>query len=298
MKTQYLVLGFSIGLLILVFFFVSLIVAKSMLSKNGPSFLGDSVGVIEIRGLITDSKIIIQQLHQFKENSKIKAVVLRIDSPGGLVGPSQEIYEEIKKFVRSKPLVVSMGSVAASGGYYIAVPANLILANPGTITGSIGVLMKLSNIQGLLGKIGMNSFVLKSGQFKDAGSPLRPISNQDKIILQGVIDSLHSQFVRAVADGRKIPVSQVKLLADGRIFSGEQALHVKLVDRLGNFQDAVEAAGKIAGIKGEPKLVFPPETKKSLLDFFIEGTSESLISCINRINKEIGISAQYKMGDQ
>jgi protease-4 len=167
-------------------------------------------------------------------------------------------------------VVVSMGSVAASGGYYIAAPANEIFANPGTVTGSIGVLMKLSNIEGLLGKIGLKSFVLKSGKYKDAGSPVRPMTSEEKAIMQSVIDSMHRQFIKAVAEGRKLPPETVARLADGRIFSGEQALDLKLVDKLGDLQDAVAEAGKMAGIRGEPKVIYPPEKKSLLRDLLIE----------------------------
>jgi protease-4 len=292
MKPRYVLIGVCIAFVVLLLFVVSLIFAKNLLSKKGTSFFGDSVGIVEIRGLITDSKDVIQHLHLFRDNPKIKAVVIRIDSPGGLVGPSQEIYEEVSKLVRKKPTVVSMGSVAASGGYYIAAPSSLIIANPGTITGSIGVLMKLSNIQGLLGKIGLNSFVLKSGEYKDTGSPLRPLTAQDKLLLQGVINSLHSQFVKAVASGRKIPLSEVKTLADGRIFSGEQALKLKLVDRLGNLQDAVEVAAKLSGIHGEPNVVYPPDSKKSFLDLFMEGTKESIKTYLGTDNE---FSASYEL---
>jgi len=170
-----------------------------------------------------------------------------------------------------------MGSVAASGGYYIATPSTLIFANPGTITGSIGVLMKLSNIQNLLNKIGMNSYVLKSGEFKDSGSPFRKMSEREKDVLQNVIDNMHGQFIKAVADGRKIPLDKVRLLADGRIYTGEQALEAKLIDRIGNLEDAVDATAKLAGIKGQPKLVYPPEKKKTFLDLLIEGTNDRII---------------------
>jgi protease-4 len=185
-----------------------------------------------------------------------------------------------------------MGSVAASGGYYIAAPASKIVANPGTITGSIGVLMKLSNIQGLLGKVGLKSFILKSGTFKDTGSPVRPMTREDRRILQEVIDSMHGQFVTAVSQGRKISIEEVRKIADGRIFSGEQALQHKLVDQLGNFQDAVTVAAKMTGIKEEPKLVYPPKKNITLLDFLIQGSSDLIV---NKLKSESGISVRYEI---
>lgn len=290
MRTVYLFMGISIFIIVL--FFVSVLFAKLLSGENNSFSLGEEIGVVEVKGLIVDSHEYIIQLNKFRDNKRIKAVVLRIDSPGGVVGPTQEIYEEVKKFVLKKPLIVSMGSVAASGGYYIAAPATKIVANPGTITGSIGVLMKLSNIQGLLGKVGLKSFVLKSGTFKDTGSPVRPMTKEDRRILQEVIDSLHGQFVTAVSEGRKISIEEVRKIADGRIFSGEQALQQKLVDRLGNFQDAVAVAAKMTGIKEEPKLVYPPKKDISLLDFLIEGSSEIIA---NKLKSESGISVRYEI---
>lgn len=292
MKPKTLLVAIGVGASIIALFVVCVVSAKLLFGEKRFHLSGDMVGIIEVQGIIVDSSEFITQLHDFRDNDKIKAVVLRIDSPGGVVGPSQEMYEEIKKFTQKKKLVVSMGSLAASGGYYIAAPANLIVANPGTVTGSIGVIMKLSNIQGLLGKVGLNSFVLKSGKFKDSGSPIRPMTKADREILQGIIDSMHGQFVKAVAEGRKVPVEEIRKIADGRIFSGEQALRLKLVDRLGNLQDAVAEAGKLAGIKGEPELVYPPEKKKSLLEFIIEGTSDRIA---NKLKLESGISARYEL---
>jgi protease IV len=277
MKTKYLVIGAIICVILFFFFVFSVIFAKALFGSKSNFVIRESIGVLEVKGLITDSRETIEQLHEFRDNDRIKAVILRIDSPGGVVGPSQEIYEEVKKFTKKKPLIVSMGSVAASGGYYIATPSTLIFANPGTITGSIGVLMKLSNIQNLLNKIGMNSYVLKSGEFKDSGSPFRKMSEREKDVLQNVIDNMHGQFIKAVADGRKIPLDKVRLLADGRIYTGEQALEAKLIDRIGNLEDAVDATAKLAGIKGQPKLVYPPEKKKTFLDLLIEGTNDRII---------------------
>jgi protease IV len=291
-KSVYLITGISVCIVAL--FFISVLFAKLLSGGKNTFSLGEEIGVLEVKGLIIDSHEYIVQLNNFRDNKRIKAVVLRIDSPGGVVGPTQEIYEEVKKFVIKKPIIVSMGSVATSGGYYIAAPASMIVANPGTITGSIGVLMKLSNIQGLLGKVGLNSFVLKSGRFKDSGSPLRSMTREDRKILQDVINSMHGQFVTAVSKGRKIPVEDVIKIADGRIFSGEQALQEKLVDRLGNFQDAVAEAARMTGIKAEPKLIYPPKKKMTLLDYLIEGSSNMIA---NKLNLENGISVRYEIPD-
>jgi protease IV len=190
------------------------------------------------------------------------------------VAPSQEIYEEVKKFAARKKIIVSMGSLAASGGYYISAPATLIYANPGTLTASIGVILKLSNIESLMDKIGIKSHTLKTGKFKDSGSPFRKFSEEDRAMLQSVIDNTHEQFVRAVAAGRKLPVGEVRKIADGRIMSGEQAKALKLVDRLGTLQDAVEEAGRLAGIKDEPEIILPPKKKVNYWDVLANGVEE------------------------
>jgi protease-4 len=197
----------------------------------------------------------------------------------------------VGKLAAKKKVVVSMGSVAASGGYYIAAPANMIFANPGTVTGSIGVLMQLSNIEGLLSKVGMKSYVLKSGKYKDAGSPVRELSKEDREVLQGVVDSMQGQFVNAVAKGRKLPLDEVSRMADGRILSGEQALKLKLVDRLGNLPDAIAEAGKLAGIKGEPEVIYPPEKKRSWLDLVLQSTVGKMPGSI----EGGGLSARYEL---
>lgn len=295
MKIQSLSRFFGISFGILALFVVSILSAKLLIGDNFSLDFGQAIGVVEVKGLIVDSNDYILQLHSFRDNKRVKAVVLRIDSPGGVVGPTQEICEEVKKFVQQKPIVVSMGSVAASGGYYIAAPSSLIFANPGTVTGSIGVLMKLSNVQGLMGKVGLKSFVIKSGTFKDSGSPLRPMSKEDRLLFQDLINSMHGQFVSAVSEGRRIPVEEVRKIADGRIFSGEQALKNKLVDRLGNFQDAVAAAAKLSGIKEKvPKLIYPPKKKTSLLDFLIEGASNRIS---DKLKSETGISVRYEISE-
>jgi protease IV len=219
--------------------------------------------------------------------------VLRVDSPGGVVGPSQEISAQVKELAKVKQVVVSMGSVAASGGYYISVPATLIFANPGTITGSIGVLMKFSNLEGLMGKVGMKAFTIKTGKFKDVGSPARGMKPEERAMLQGVIDSTHRQFVRAVAEGRKLPEPTVAAIADGRIFSGEQALALKLVDRLGTLQDAIEEAARLGGVKGEPQLIRSPKKRTPALDLLVESAAGQL-GLLSR--GENGVSMDYRLG--
>lgn len=276
----------------IVLLFVASVLTVSALLGDSRRLVGGGIGLVEVKGMIIDPQETVKQLHDFGKDESVKAVVLRIDSPGGVVGPSQEISAEVKKLAARKQVVVSMGSVAASGGYYIAAPATRIFANPGTITGSIGVLMKLSNIEGLLGKVGMKAFILKTGKYKDAGSPLRPMTDEERALFQEVIDSTHGQFVKAVAEGRKLPVEEVRRIADGRILSGEQALELKLVDRLGSLQDAIEEAGRMAGIKGEPHVIRPARKKKLFLDLLVEETADRIGTMVRQ---ESGFSVNYEM---
>lgn len=256
----------------LILFAGSLLIAKVIIGGMDTKLADkEGVGLLEVRGMILDSKDTIRQLRYFLKQENIKAVVLRVDSPGGVVAPSQEIYEEVKKFAAKKKIIVSMGSLAASGGYYISAPATLIYANPGTITASIGVILKLSNIETLMDKIGIKSYTLKTGKFKDSGSPLRELSPEDRAMLQAVIDNTHEQFVRAVAAGRKLPLEDVRRIADGRILSGEQAKGLKLVDRLGTLQDAIDEAGRLAGITGDPEVIHAPKKKIDYLDVLADG---------------------------
>ncbi len=289
-------------LAIIILFILSLTAANILTGAKSSVLNVESIGIVEIQGMILDSADIIEKIHYVRDDKSVKAVVLRIDSPGGVVGPTQEIYEEVKKLKKLKPVYASMGSIAASGGYYIAAAATKIYANPGTITGSIGVLMKLANFQTLLNKVGIKSIVLKSGEFKDSGSPVRPLSTQDKKILQGVIDSLHGQFVYAVAEGRNLPRDEVNQLADGRIFSGEQALQIKLIDKLGNLQDAVDEAAKAVGIKQKPKLTYPPKPKLSFFDLLVEnawdGISKAIISNKTSTNERFEYSVPFTPSDQ
>jgi protease-4 len=259
---------------IFVFFLLLIVVVGKMSGRSSRFVLGDKVGYVTIAGAITTSEKIIEQIDIFKEDSSVKAIVLRVNSPGGGVSPSQEIYDEVKAAAAVKPVVVSMGSVAASGGYYIAVPAQRILANPGTITGSIGVIMQFTNVEELLGKVGLKSQVVKSGLHKDIGSPVRPMSSADREILQSLIDDVYAQFVQAVAESRQMDLEKVRQLADGRIFTGRQALQAGLVDELGGYQDAIRVAAELAGIKGKPKVVYPAADKEELLEYFIQETAQ------------------------
>ena len=237
---------------------------------------GEKVGVIEIEGMMTEARGVIEQIKTFRERESIKAIVLRINSPGGPVGPAQEIYREIEKTVEAKKVVASLGSIAASGGYYVASSADRIMANPGTITGSIGVIMGYTNFQELFKKIGLSPVVIKSGEYKDLASPVREMSEKEREILQTFTDNIHTQFIEDVAQGRGESPDAIRKIADGRIFSGETAMQYGLVDRLGNLADAIEWAGRLGGIKGKIKSVYPPEKKLPIVEYLMDMAAAKL----------------------
>ena len=257
---------------------------------GGGDFDGEAVGVVEIEGAIADARDTIEHIRRFREDEDIKAIVIRIDSPGGAVGPSQEIYREIRKTVETKKVVASMGAVAASGGYYVACATDGIVANPGTITGSIGVIMGYTNFRQLLDKIGMVPVVIKSGPYKDTGSPTREMRDDEREILQSITGNIHEQFVTAIAEGRKMDRAQVEQAADGRIFTGEDAKARGLVDRLGNFEDALEWAGKLGGIDGEVVPVYARDEKLSLLRYLMSSSISDWMSTLIHP----GIYAEYR----
>jgi len=238
----------------------------------------ERVGVVEIKGLLTDSRTVIKQLDRYRDDDSIKAIVLRINSPGGAVGPAQEILREVEKVRAKKKIVASLGTVAASGGYYIASGANLIMANRGTATGSIGVIMQFTNVEGLSKKIGLDFFNLKAGRYKDVGSPFRSMTPEDKVYVQGLLDNIYQQFLSDVARNRKIPLAQMKTLAEGRIYSGEEAKQVGLVDEFGNLPDAIEKAGRLGGIKGTVKAVYPEKEGYSFLRLILGQEAEESLT--------------------
>ena len=237
-----------VGVVLLVFL-LSLI--RGLLGKGG-----DRIGVVEIEGVITESRQTMEDVIRIKDDPTIKGVILRINSPGGSVGPTQEIYREVIKLKEKKKVFVSMGSVCASGGYYIAAAGGIIYANPSTITGSIGVIMQSVIVEELLKKIGVKSNTIKAGKLKDAGSPFKEMTPEERAYLDSVVKNIHEQFIKDVAVGRKMPFEKVKSVADGRIYTGLQAKELGLVDNIGNFYDTVDAVKKALNIKGKPELVY------------------------------------------
>lgn len=217
---------------------------------------GQKIAIVNLAGTILSSREIVSTLKTLAENSTVKAILLRVDSPGGGVAASQEIYEEVKSIRESgKPIVVSMGSIAASGGYYVSCGATRIVANPGTITGSIGVIATFPNFSKLMGKVGLQMNVVKSGEYKDSGSPFRPATKEDEQIFQGVVDDSYSQFLDVVSTERKLSLEKLKKFADGRVFTGVQALKLGLIDTLGSYEDAIKIAAKLGGIRGKPTVI-------------------------------------------
>lgn len=257
MKKACLVIGSLLVLLLVVS------VVLTAFQKSIP--LRSRVALVRVEGPILDSRDIVEEIKEYRKDHSVKAIILRIDSPGGAVAPSQEIYAEVKKTAAEKKTVVSMGSVAASGGYYIACPASRIFANAGTLTGSIGVIMEIPNLQGLMDKIGVRSEVIKSGRHKDLASAFRKMDKEERDILQGVLDNVHEQFIAAVAEGRNLDVKEVRKHADGRIFTGAQAREAGLVDEIGTLEDAIKTAAELAGISGEPEVVSRKE-RLSIID--------------------------------
>ena len=250
-------------ILVITVILLSMIWIARSIMVAGP--IGEKVAIIDIIGALSNSELIIEHIHRYRDDRSVKAIVLRIDSPGGSVAPVQEIYSELNKL--EKPIVASMGGTAASGGYYIACAADQIFANPGTLTGSIGVIMQFMKMKGLYDKVGLDQEVVKSGEFKDFGSPVRSLTDKERALLQETIDDVHTQFVDAIFEGRSdhLVREEIVALADGRIFSGKQALESKLVDRLGNLPDAIDLAAELGGIVGVPKIT-RVKPKPSLLE--------------------------------
>ena len=235
---------------------------------------GEKVGVLDLTGVIYNSRQFTDNLEHFLSYSSIKALVIRIDSPGGAVAASQEIYNAVKRAREEIPVVVSMGNVAASGGFYAAMGADTIVANPGTTTGSIGVIAQMTVFGELMDKIGIKQEVVKSGEFKDTGSPFRETTPAERRILQEWIDDVYEQFIEAVSEEREIPLDEVRKFADGRVFTGRQAYNLGLVDVLGDFEDAVNIAGEMGGIEGRPDIVEKKKRKLTLLDILLGDIEE------------------------
>jgi len=256
-------IALGVGAAVLVVFVVTIWLLIAVTDDGLPG--GAKVAVVEVEGIIgadaqrgLDTDGVIRVLGEYRDDPAVRAVVLRINSPGGVVAPTQEIFTAVRRLREAKkPVVASLGSVAASGGYYVAVAADRIYASPGTLTGSIGVVMQLANLEGLLKKVGVEYVVVKAGAYKDVGSMARAMTPEERRILQSLLDDVYDQFILAVADGRGLEPKDVRAFAEGRIYSGRQAHGLKMVDDLGGLEDAIEAAAKMAGLPPKPKVVYP-----------------------------------------
>lgn len=258
--------GFMLIIAAVATFLVAMAVFNFLFLSDKSGFrTGDTIGVVNVSGLITDSREIVDWINKLEKDDSIRAVVVRINSPGGVVGPSQEIFSAVKNLGQSRTVVASMGAVATSGGYYVASAAHKIVSNPGTVTASIGVKANLTSMQELMQKIGIEDQTVYSGKYKDAGTMTRPLTDEEREYFQDLMDDMHEQFVQDVAEGRGMDFEEMAILADGRAMTGRQALEAGLVDMMGGMNQAVDTAREMAGLKKEVKLLEGPVQKVSFL---------------------------------
>lgn len=272
-----------LGIAILAFVLIGILLSAVTGSDDGDSFFAgifgsdNKVAVVPVEGTITTADDLLKQLRSFKKKSSVKAIVLRINSPGGAVAPAQELFREVGRIKKDKPVVASIETVGASAAYYIASNSDRIVCSRGTITGSIGVIMVLAQFNEVIEKLGINVNVIKAGKFKDIGSALRPLTEKERKILEDFANEVHEQFIQDVAEGRKgkIDIEKIREVADGRWFTGSKAHEMGLVDTMGNFYDAVKIAAELGGIEEEPDLIYPEKEWGGYLDLFVESTVEA-----------------------
>ena len=254
------------------------LVGLAMRGSHGGEFagFGDKIGVIDVEGVILDPRTVVKQLREFRRDDSIRAIILHVNTPGGGAAASQEIYSEVRRIrdEKKKKIVASIETLGASGGYYISAATEKIYADPASIVGSIGVISQWVNYEDLLKWAKLKDVTFKAGALKDTGNPARPMTPEEKAYFQSLINDMHGQFISAVAEGRKLKMDDVKKLADGRVWTGQQALPLKLVDQIGDFRVAVEETAKAVGIKGEPTLVHPEKERRTALDLIFGDVSE------------------------
>jgi len=277
---------FIFGGLFLVFFAFLWLAYGAVKGESPRLASGPRIGVVDVKGPIgmgrgsVEAEPLLKLLKRYGEDSDMKAVVVRIDSPGGAVGTSQEILDGLRRLAEDKVVVCTMGNLGASGALLVAMGCDRIVAQPGTLTGSIGVISAFPNVNGLLRKIDVQMNTVTAGKLKDAGSPFREFSDADRAYWQDLADRIHRQFIQAVAEGRDLPVEQVEKFADGRVFTGEQAVEMGLVDELGGFQDAVDLAKELAEIRGDPRLIFPPDERSRFLEELLGGMAQKVAQAV------------------
>lgn len=246
--------------------------------KSTFTSFGNKIAVVDLEGVILSPKDVVEQLRKFADDSSVKAIIIHVNSPGGGAAASEEIYREVLRIrdVKKKRIVASIETVGASGAYYVSSATNKIFADQASIVGSIGVIAEWYNYEELIKWAKLKAIVLKAGEFKDTGSPVREMTPPERAYLQGLIDNMHVQFIHSVAQGRHMTDAQIQPLADGKVWTGEQAIPLKLIDQLGDFRAAVEDTAKSVGIKGEPTIVRPEKDRKSVLDLLFGDASEYL----------------------
>ena len=292
MRKHPIIYGLLLILVIGVVFFIVTYFVAFLTGEERVISSKDKVGVVMINGVLNEAKEINDQFEEYDRDDDIKAIVIRIDSPGGSVVPAQEIYDKILEVKKNKKVVVSMGSVTASGGYYIASAAEKIVANPGTITGSIGVIAQFPQMRELFEKIGLKSTVIKSGKYKDTGSPTREMTSDEKLLIQGVVDDIYDQFVEVISLNRKKPKAEIAAIADGRIFTGRQALSLGLIDYLGNMEYTINLAAQLSGIEGKPEVVYPKKKRKGIISYIFQETMRTVVEELR--SEHTGIQYIYK----
>lgn len=264
--------------------------------KDTSIAFGDKIGVVDLDGVIFSPNPVVLQLKKFADDDSIKAIILHVNSPGGGVAASEEIYREVKRIrdEKKKRIVASIETVGASGAYYVSSATNKIYADNGSIVGSIGVIAEWVNYGELLQWAKLKQITLKAGEFKDTGSPVRDLTPAEREYMQGMIDNMHTQFIQAVADGRKLKFDDIKSIANGKVWTGQQAVPMKLIDQVADFQAAVDDTAKSVGIKGEPVLVRPEKDKKTLADLLFGDLSEWLPSREKLMDQHIGFYYMWK----
>ena len=290
------ILGGGAFFLFLVAIFALVYFSVRSQQKNSFGGFGDKIGVVDLEGVILNPKDVVDQLRKFADDSSIKAIVLHVDSPGGGAAASEEIYREVLRIrdKKKKTIVASIGTVGASGAYYVSSATSKIFADDASIVGSIGVIAEWYNYEELIKWAKLKAVVLKAGEFKDTGSPTRDLTPAERAYLQGLIDDMHTQFIHSVAVGRKVKDEQIRSLADGKVWTGEQALPLKLVDQIGDFRAAIDDTAKSVGIKGEPTIVHPEKERKSVLDLIFGDASEYFPNPAKLMQTNVGFYYLWK----